>query len=1125
MTPEWDRVVAPVSGDVMKKIRTWASLGLLIVLAGCAAYLYWPLIDEWLTAYPPDATEAELQALSKSPTLARPPSVSSPLGRDEQALYTDLLAARPADVLVATVSTPRAEGLDHAARWLSAWRLAALIADRTGLRIAEPVITTRALGANRRAIDEAQVLGLARKIGARWAVTTEVDRRGRTMSVKLAVLELASNRRTEKVLERLEFDDPNPPENALLAALTDVPGMLGVPLRESGAGAAAAPAVPVLPPEAYRMVSEAPSTGAEAAMRLQLLAASMPPGSPQALLFYARSLTATDGVAKPGAQERLAKARALLHLGRRPAALPLLQDGGAAVNGLKAYADGDLTGLLAAIPTIQSPLARLLAALEAEELRSAYNNTEGSTERSAEIAKAYPDYPSLLAMRLTEHEWFSDEIVYEVALRLQKQGIQFAALSTEPQRGWIGVIQAWIDYYRFKGMQLFPLAAEIEAQRPALWRRNAASWNEYGFLRHPSPADYFEVLFQANRMAVYKHAAAPTRKQAIPARTLELVPMVETAFARDSSLNMIESEALYAVERKENKGNDNTRKRERAQRLARDAYLWEGGETAHARHAEDYVWKKTVLSYDDEPPQPVQRKMSRPRDRFEATAAVRAGDVEARLAEHLRRLPYNIFDARVMNEIERAFGEAGRRDDFDRLVAGMPNRFRGSGWSGQYAEKLARRATPETELALLRAQLDANPDDWRAYPRLARALLKQGKAADARDLYLGYPPFRGGGDNQVVTGNQAGQAAEQLLDFGDIEQAIPLLELCAAFRTGSGYSFYCREQIEWLRGNLKAAREWAGTNYRRYQGAGAARRFMFYAFLGGEDAQAWEVFGQAIAESSTTEYLDGAAYGSKLRGESPQQAFERIEAWNPKGSADYAGALRDHWVFQILFSDRAPSDEAMTLLRRSNQRHGDPSYLAIAAGYVAFQKRAWADLASQWGGLGANLSNASFRSGKSDCYPLPYLVLAHSGLGTDKQIGPLRAQYEARFPDSFEMTLVRAIDAANTGDHAQAARHLEEAFAIRPTTDGRPMHVNLMLLELVEAIYEIHPDERYRRFLADKAARMAHRTNQAYAHAFVALYGENVAVRAKAIEEARRLDRASMHLAAALTKNEKQARK
>ena len=178
MTPEWDRVVAPVSGEIMKKIRTWASLGLLIVLAGCAAYLYWPLIDEWLTAYPPDATEAELQALSKSPTLARPPSVSSPLGRDEQALYTDLLAARPADVLVATVSTPRAEGLDHAARWLSAWRLAALIADRTGLRIAEPVITTRALGANRRAIDEAQVLGLARKIGARWAVTTEVDRRG-----------------------------------------------------------------------------------------------------------------------------------------------------------------------------------------------------------------------------------------------------------------------------------------------------------------------------------------------------------------------------------------------------------------------------------------------------------------------------------------------------------------------------------------------------------------------------------------------------------------------------------------------------------------------------------------------------------------------------------------------------------------------------------------------------------------------------------------------------------------------------------------------------------------------------------------------------------------------------------
>jgi len=74
-------------------------------------------------------------------------------------------------------------------------------------------------------------------------------------------------------------------------------------------------------------------------------------------------------------------------------------------------------------------------------------------------------------------------------------------------------------------------------------------------------------------------------------------------------------------------------------------------------------------------------------------------------------------------------------------------------------------------------------------------------------------------------------------------------------------------------------------------------------------------------------------------------------------------------------------------------------------------------------------------------------------------------------------------------------------------------------------VYETHPDERYRRFLADKATRMARRTYQAYAHAFVALYGNDTAVRAKAVEEAKRLDRASMHLAAALAKSEKQARK
>ena len=1102
----------------MKNIRTWLGLGVLIALAGVGTHLYWPLIDERLVEFPADAVEAELQALAKSPAGARLPSVSSPSGRDEQVLYSDVLAARQADVLVATFSSPRAEGVDHATRWLAAWRLAALIADRTGLRVAEPVITTRALGASRRAVEEADALSLARRVGARWAVTAEVDRRGRTMSVKLVVHNLASNQRTGKVLEHLEFDDSNPPENVLAAALAEVPGMFGVSLREDAKGPAGAYAAPELPAEAYRLVSEAPRSAAESAMRLQLLAAAMPRGSPPSMLLYARSLTALDGVSLAGEPEKLAMARALLHLGRRPAALPLLQGDGAAAAGLKAYANGDLTGLLGAMPGIEPPLARLLALLEAEELRVAYGNTEGYKERNAEIAKAHPDYLGLLATRLAEHDWFSDGVIYEVARRLEAHGLELTAMKMQRGDGWTAWIKAWYDYFRFKGMPLFPLAAEIEKRRPQFWRKIATASGENGFLHNPSPADYFEVLFVANRLAIMKHAATPTRKQALPALTLEIVSVIESAFARDSVLNMIEAEALYAVEHKENKGNANTRKRERAQRLARDAYLWTGGETAHARHAEDYVWKKTIVRYDDEPPLPAASKLRRPRDRFEATAAVRAGDVEARLADHLRRLPYNISDAGVMNELERAFGEAGRRAEFDRLLAETSNRFRGSTWSGQYAEKLARRGAPEAGVTALREQVDANPGDWRNYPRLARALLKEGKAAEARDLFLDYPPFRGGGDNQVITGNRAGEAADLLLKFGETEHAMLLLELCAAFKTGARYSFYCREQLEWLRGNLKAARDWAATNYSRYQNASSARRLMQYAFLAGEDARAWEVFGQATATISAVPYLHAAAYGMKLAGESPQRVFERINAWDPKGSADTAGALRDHWLFQVLFGDRAPSDEAMALLKRSNQRHGDPSYIAIAAGYTAFQKRDWAGLAREWAKLGANLSNASFRSGKSDCYPLPYLVLAHARLGTAREIVPLRAQYEGRFPDSFEMELVRAIDAASAGDHAQAVMRLEEAFSIRPATDVQPVPVDLMLLELVEAINETYPDERYRRFLADKAARSARRSHEAYAYAFLALYGDDGAARAKAIDEARRLDRVSMHLAAALAK-------
>jgi hypothetical protein len=1053
----------------------------LACVALVSLFIYGEPLKRFLFPLAPDALDALLASRGETARLV-PPALSSPADEAQRNLFAEVLAMQHADILVVPLSAPTARSADRAARSLITRRLATAVAERTGLTVADPGLVQLALGVRRRSFEADRVDELARSMGVHFVVNGEIARDAGSEEFRLKLRVIGGSPPQEVSWNGLRASDANPIDEVFRGMLDEILVKLSLSLSVPSIKATLSRDAldATLPARPFDLIETA-AAPLDNALRLQLFASLHPPEQLEASLLWERSLIALDHVAPDLPTARLLRARALFHLGRRPAAKALLDRvQGSAAKALWAVLQGNLTQAEALAAEITEPALQLIAALEARAIRDDYG-LAGPSTLLADLRRKLPAYDLLLEARDSQSRLGTEHIARRIASELQAHAIS-------ANDGTRGLGSLWRGAF---GDVRFDVARAVATSKAQQWYANASQWGAAGLSAALTPADYFALLYSLNRaaaLATVQDDCADAERARNASRNIDIL---EQTFGLDAQVNLLHA-ACLATDHPTHAILPYTR--ELIRRLARDAYVWEGGESGPALRALDLIGDKRRVLYQDEPPHPARRW------------TVEGADArEHDWRRNLRRLQWVHTDFSVIEELEQQLREAGRYEEWEQLQEEIEGRFEGSPRRASLLARLARERGDLTQQEnIFRAGIMANAADWNHYEQLARVLLLKRQAREAATVLQSFPGFASAEVGDPV---RAQRAAHLLLDAGEPELAAPLLTRSANLQTQGATGVWGAEMQAFLRGDMRSAAAAAERQMREFGAESAAARAMDYAFLLGEETRAWQIYAEAATHPEWSVPRWAAVFGIWLKGGNERDLFEKALQQSA------AGAAREHLVFMALFLDKLPSDDAIEMLRQVSAKRDGFSFLHVAAGIQAFRRRDYPALLRGWSALHERLSATSLRQDRSLNYALPYLALAHWSAGTLDGFKLGVEAYAKRFPRDFDTLLARAVVAAAEAHPDLSLDLLWQAFIENPGAAQRPIPTELMLLDVLEGVYEHTRNARYRTAILDFARRMQRSWPTSYYYSVEANYASSEQERLRALGVALYLDRNSAHLA------------
>lgn len=310
--------------------------------------------------------------------------------RVERILYLSLLKDASCDTLVVPFQVD-GYAIDRAGRSLMTRYLAEAIARSGEECVLDVSLASRALGINSRNYEFSDIYGLADTVKARRVIIGYVghDRKGR-MNVTLFAQKRKSGKKfsfenspaTMVRITGLRFTDEQLPYEVFKGRLGDMVKALGYGGLKAVKKRKYHSATGTIPESPRQLVSARPGNAVEETMRLQFLGLLSDENLAHREQLFERSLIMLEGVSTNSPDYSLLKARALLYLHRRPAALKALGEARtAAETALLQYMNGNLLELKPLVGNIQQPLMRLISFLELYDLHQKYSS----------ISKTYGD--------------------------------------------------------------------------------------------------------------------------------------------------------------------------------------------------------------------------------------------------------------------------------------------------------------------------------------------------------------------------------------------------------------------------------------------------------------------------------------------------------------------------------------------------------------------------------------------------------------------------------------------------------------------------------------------------------------------------------------------------------------
>jgi hypothetical protein len=957
--------------------------------------------------------------------------------QQEQHSFAELLAKQQVDVLIAPFQVS-GRGLDPAERLLMASRLADQLTASTTLAIADPVIAGRALGEGFRAYDQAAILALAERVGAKHVLIGAAGHDGgRKLHIQLSHLQrdsVSARWRTaaQEQWNDLTLSDEQPPHQMMSALIRQVE-------RRFASAVAARPVASVSLQEpgslpALKDVVAAPSAQPINVHVAQLLASCFP-RSPEAaherawiqtLRLVSRASAASD--------HRLATARALLHLGRRPAALAALgEPRSSAERALREAANGNLPAASAQTAKITDPVLRLLAEIELRDLRLAYG--------AANEQLAARNLPALLP---EEADWFP--FLYT---RMEGEGSAW---------GVEHVLQALTRFESVLGTdhQLIPgLLENLMARVPGSENYENATVDiaRTGFASYaalvdaePAPARDRPALMRALLLDLYQTQIAADLLADIRMK-LHSQYVLEAAEELIARLDpILQGHPDFAAARASLawewyarwRGEQRARWLERALSDSKDAYRWSNRTTRALVRAERSAASTPEIAaaldslrmeYFWDWPGYVPWL---PGNAQESLPALR------RFADRVLR--YAVHEFSVLSWLLEQPKLADRKDA---LTASMAGRFDGNPGAVQFrANALMAAGDMKAAEDLLRRHVAAGPLGAGPYHSYADLLATQGRHREAFRVIASYPGFaQDSGAGRVELSNIAGQAGWLFWPTGQFEQARPLLKKSADYDTGSAVSLSSSALIALDDGDPDSAARTYKQQARRYSDLEALNSYFELIFALGRPEEAWRTFEEVHRDGNGGKVLAAIAQGARVLGWTDQRTIEWLGSPGNASLADGTFFYAPRAALAASIIDREPVGDLEGVMR---------SFKAASPYRIDQQTRK----------IVARPDPAMARSERREiCGPSRY------------DGGPARELTQGDRIDSHLVYFARGYQALDRGQHAQAFSALDEAARLFEFFDNDCENVSYMLPYLALAAAKVKHTSALQEYLRDVPRR------------------------------------------------------
>lgn len=1042
----------------------------------------------------------------------------------DKTLFADLLTRSGAEILVVPCQI-RGYGFDRIERSLMSARLTRRIAVASNRKTVDPFLAARALGERQRTYVSSAVMKLAEALRATKVIWCHVGHDGKgamTWTLQAQERNGETGQWSDAVVARewkdLPFDDVRLPSEVMKDGLDEAMAALGF-----SAGALPAPAtdessVPV-PESPHAVISpEAVRSPIARAYHQQLLATLHPAWTEIAReRAFVRSLLVLDEAAGDSRVTRLLRARAMLHLARRPAALDILgQPQSPQEQALLALANGHLPDCERHTAKISEPMAALLAGIEINDLRSKYRKTREKELKGElqQMSARYPGWAALIERRFAEWDAWAPRGNEAVKKLLDKEFPVANFSLKDIVRGQM-VVHREGEVAREVRLSALRHLQRLAGAESAVWCCDAAIPGRWDYLNLLVDLAEANMLWEVDFLGI---------QQGRPMVALELLREHERIYRGHPAFAVTRVEMLGAIIPSMAES-ERPQLHAEATEAALDTLYWSQGQDRFASYSAAFYGSSIGLDDDQA--------------RLRGAAFVNAygSDLPCRSywstvgrafpeygvsCSPDRQLEYSSWDFSVLHaQLDRVPSLEHRQK---LLAEKYANRFVGSPDRAQYTESLARQASSSQTggvTALYEERIRQDPNSWGGYHELGKALVEAGDYAKAAETFMSYPGFQNANDeNRVGLSNAAYAAGSVLYWVGAIDEAIPLYRLSAGYDTGSAGSLTSAARLASLEGDFVDAARIQLERAKRYSNAYAYRDYLALLHALGHGKEAALGFDAVMDQFKEHHVWASALVGQRRDGMTQDQiaAWLRQERQRRAGNgraSEHHGTFAQRHAILANAVDRVPGPGFAKLIadldnspasfvsedglwtqqntsiglenvgpspaagsppaRRVAGAKLEPklvyfarAYALLRAGKFVEARKAFEELASHY---------------VIETYEKPYFARAVAKGGNAADLEKHVKYLDQYKVPTFDDRLARAFAASASGAHDAALEHLRRALNMRPHTEARPIFTEYQFAEACEWLFEDTQNDAYR-VLALDWARVHQRLQPMFAWAY-----------------------------------------